>query len=160
MSSQDGDAGESLKRALAREPRVDRAPRSVEPLDGSVIELNALLGHGTHYEGKLYFEGQIRLEGNFKGSIRGDGVLVIAESAEVEAEIEVSSCILVGGTLRGNVRATESIELHVPSVVTGDLHAPNVFIDRGVQFEGNCKMAPLDALGSENPDEDGGRDHG
>ena len=25
----------------------------------------------------------------------------------------------------------------------GTLHAPAVFIDRGVQFEGSCTMAPL-----------------
>jgi cytoskeletal protein CcmA (bactofilin family) len=112
--------------------------------DGVLIELNALLGRGTHYTGKLYFEGQIRLEGRFEGSIRGDGVLVIAEGAEVDADVEVATCILVGGTLRGNVRASEAIELHVPSVVIGDLHAPNVFIDRGVQFQGSCRMAPLE----------------
>ena len=28
-------------------------------------------------------------------------------------------------------------------IVFGDLHAPNVFIDRGVQFEGRCTMAPI-----------------
>ena len=160
MCPHDGEGRESAEAAEAREPRFDGAVRSVDPFQGTVIELNALLGRGTHYEGKLYFEGQIRLEGKFKGSIRGDGVLVIAETAEVDADVEVSSCIVVGGTLRGNVRASESIELHVPSVVTGDLHAPNVFIDRGVQFEGSCKMAPLDDLGSEHPVEDGARDHG
>ena len=28
--------------------------------------------------------------------------------------------------------------------MTGALHAPAIFIDRGVLFEGTCKMAPLD----------------
>ncbi|MBM4360721.1 MAG: polymer-forming cytoskeletal protein [Deltaproteobacteria bacterium] len=128
--------------------------------DSVLVELNALLGRGSHYQGKLYFEGQVRLEGRFEGSIRGDGILVIAEGAEVDADVEVATCILVGGTLRGNVRAAEAIELHVPSVVTGDLHAPNVFIDRGVQFQGSCRMAPLDEppsapLPSADPSSDG-----
>jgi cytoskeletal protein CcmA (bactofilin family) len=26
-------------------------------------EITALLGHGTHFEGKLYFEGRVRIDG-------------------------------------------------------------------------------------------------
>ncbi len=122
----------------------------------ALVELNALLGRGTRYSGKLYFVGRIRLEGRFEGEIRcaeapEDGVLVIGEGAELDADIEVGVCIVTGGTVRANIRARHAIELHAPAAVFGDLHAPNVFIDRGVQFEGNCKMAPLDA-----PDPDPG----
>ncbi|MBW2454232.1 MAG: polymer-forming cytoskeletal protein [Deltaproteobacteria bacterium] len=113
-----------------------------------MVELNALLGRGTRYEGKLYFEGRMRIEGSFTGEIRGDDVLVIGEGAEIEADIEVGVCIVTGGTVRGSLRARDAIELHAPGVVFGDLHAPNVFIDRGAQFEGSCKMAALDATPS------------
>lgn len=121
------------------------APRAAGQ-DGALVELHALLGRGTRYQGKLFFEGRVRIEGRFEGEIRGEDVLVIGEGAEVDADVEVGTCIVVGGTLRGNVRARDAIELHVPAIVIGDLHAPNVFIDRGVQFEGNCRMAPLDTL--------------
>jgi len=122
--------------------RSEAGPARQAPL----VELHALLGRGTRYTGKLAFDGRIRIEGRFEGEIRGDGVLVIGEGADVDADIEVGTCIIVGGTVRGGVRAREAIELHVPAIVTGDLHAPNVFIDRGVQFEGNCRMAPLDGM--------------
>jgi cytoskeletal protein CcmA (bactofilin family) len=124
-------------------PSHDTAARS-SAQDGSLVELAALLGRGTRYHGKLSFEGRIRIEGRFEGEIRGDDVLVIGEGAEIDADIEVGVCIVVGGTVRANIRARNAIELHVPAVVSGDLHAPNVFIDRGVQFEGKCRMAPLD----------------
>jgi cytoskeletal protein CcmA (bactofilin family) len=42
------------------------------------------------------------------------------------------------------VRARRSIELYVPAKVTGTLHAPEVFMDKGVQFSGSCTMAPID----------------
>src|SRR5258706_15151001 len=105
-------------------------------LDGKLFELAALLGRRSGYRGKLSFEGRIRIEGRFEGEIRGDDVLVIGEGAEVDADIEVGTCVVVGGVVRGNIRARDAIELHAPAVVTGDLHAPNVFIDRGVQFAG------------------------
>lgn len=108
-----------------------------------VVELNALLGRGTHYDGNLAFEGRVRIEGRFTGRIRGD-VLIVGEGAEIEGDIEVGTCIVTGGHVEAQIRAREGIELHAPATVRGDLHAPNVFIDRGVQFEGGCKMAPLE----------------
>jgi len=113
--------------------------------DALLVELNALLGRGTRYEGKLHFEGRVRIEGHFEGEIRGQDVLVIGQGADVTAEIDVGACIVTGGRVEANIRARDAIELHVPAIVCGDLHAPNIFIDRGVQFEGKCRMAPLDA---------------
>src|SRR6185437_16673035 len=107
-------------------------------------EINALLGRGTHFEGKLYFEGRVRIDGGFKGEISGDDVLVIGEGAVVSGEVHVATCIVTGGEVEANIRARDAIELYAPSKVTGALHAPAIFIDRGVKFEGCCKMAPLD----------------
>ena len=107
-------------------------------------EINALLGRGTHFEGKLFFEGRVRIDGSFKGEIRGDDVLVIGEGAVVSGEVHVATCIVTGGEVEANIRARDAIELYAPSIVHGALHAPAIFIDRGVKFEGSCKMAPLD----------------
>lgn len=108
------------------------------------VEIIALLGRGTRFEGKLFFEGQVRIDGEFRGEIRGDDVLVIGEGALVTGEVHVGTCIVTGGEVEATVRARDAIELYSPSKVTGSLHAPAVFLDRGVKFEGTCKMAPLD----------------
>ena len=107
-------------------------------------EITALLGRGTHFEGKLYFEGRVRIDGSFQGTIRSPDVLVIGEGAEVEAEIDVSTVIIKGGTVSANIRAADTIELYVPAKVSGTLHSPEIFMDKGVQFSGECRMAPLD----------------
>lgn len=106
-------------------------------------EITALLGKGTRFEGKLHFEGRVRIDGFFKGEIRSNDVLVIGEGAEVEAEIDVATVIVKGGVVRANVRARDSVELYVPAIVSGTLHSPEVFMDKGVQFSGTCTMAPL-----------------
>ncbi len=106
-------------------------------------EITALLGHGTRFEGKLLFEGRVRIDGYFRGEIRSEDVLIIGEGADVEAEIEVATVIIKGGSVTGNVRAKSSIELYVPARVSGDLHSPEIFMDRGVHFSGNCTMAPV-----------------
>jgi cytoskeletal protein CcmA (bactofilin family) len=110
-------------------------------------EITALLGRGTRFEGKLLFDGRIRIDGVFKGVIRSDDTLVIGEGAEVDAEVDVANVIIRGGVVRGTIRARSSIELYVPAHVTASLHAPSVFIDKGVHFEGTCKMAELEDPG-------------
>jgi cytoskeletal protein CcmA (bactofilin family) len=107
-------------------------------------EITALLGRGTHFEGKLHFEGRVRIDGSFKGEISSSDVLIIGDGAEVDAEIEAGVVIIKGGSVQGRVRAVEGIELYVPARVNGTLHAPEIFMDKGVQFSGNCTIAPLD----------------
>ena len=77
-------------------------------------EITALLGRGTEFEGKLHFDGCVRIDGRFKGDIRGDDVLIIGEGADVEGTIEVGTCIVTGGEVRADVRARDSIELFPP----------------------------------------------
>ncbi len=109
------------------------------------IEITALLGRGTEFEGKLHFEGRVRIDGVFKGEIRSDDTLVIGEGAEVHAEIDVATVIVRGGVVHGNIRAASSIEVHAPGKIVGNLHSPSLFIDRGVEFQGSCRMDPVDA---------------
>ncbi len=110
-------------------------------------EITALLGRGTQFEGKLQFEGRVRIDGVFKGEIRSDDTLIIGDGAEVHAEIDVATVILRGGVIHGNVRAKSSIEIHAPGKLVGNIHSPSVFIDRGVEFQGSCRMDAVDANG-------------
>jgi cytoskeletal protein CcmA (bactofilin family) len=110
----------------------------------SQSEITALLGRGTTFEGKLTFEGTVRIDGHFKGAIASDHTLIIGDGASVEAEIDVATVIVRGGTVRGNIRAKTSLEAHAPGKIVGNIQSPSLFIDRGVEFEGTCKMAPVE----------------
>jgi len=114
-------------------------------MDQSGTEITALLGRGTRFEGKLHFEGRVRVDGQFKGEIKSDDTLVIGDGAEVTAEIECATVIVRGGVVNGNIRAKTALEIHAPAKVVGNIHSPSIFIDRGVEFQGNCRMDALDA---------------
>jgi cytoskeletal protein CcmA (bactofilin family) len=102
-------------------------------------EITTLLGRGATFEGKLTFEGTVRIDGRFKGEVFTDDVLVIGEGAHVEAELDVGE-VIVTGTVVGNIKAKRSIEIHAPGRVKGDLHTPSLQIDKGVVFEGRSFM--------------------
>lgn len=103
-----------------------------------------LLGGSSRFEGKLAFDSPLRIDGIFRGLIQSDSVLVIGEGAEVEGQIAVATVIVRGGTLRGRVVAREAIEVYAPAKIIGDLHSPSVFLDKGVGFQGNCRMDAVD----------------
>src|ERR1700689_995078 len=102
-------------------------------------EITTLLGRGAAFEGKLTFEGTVRIDGRFKGEVFSADVLVIGEGAQVEAQIDVGE-VIIQGTVVGNITAKRSIEIHAPGRVKGDLHTPTLQIDKGVLLEGRSFM--------------------
>ena len=106
-------------------------------------ELTPLLGQGTSFRGALIFDGRIRIDGAFEGTIRSDDMLVIGEGAEITAEIDVGTVVMLGGVVRGDIRARAAIELFVPATVVGNLWSPSIVIEKGVRVEGACRMAPV-----------------
>jgi cytoskeletal protein CcmA (bactofilin family) len=105
-------------------------------------DIHTLLGKGSEFEGKLTFEGQVRIDGKFSGQIFTKDTIVIGDGARVMAEINAGT-VIIHGTVEGNVRATQLIELKQPGRVKGNLEAPALSMDRGVIFEGSMKMENL-----------------
>jgi cytoskeletal protein CcmA (bactofilin family) len=108
-------------------------------------EITTLLGRGSRFEGKLHFEGRVRIDGVFSGEILSDDTLIIGDGANIDGDILAGTVIIRGGRVRANVRATRAIELYVPAEVSGNLRAPEVFIDKGVHFTGTCTMGAVGA---------------
>lgn len=102
-------------------------------------EVNAFLGGETSFDGKLSYTGAVRLDGRFKGEIHSEDLLIVGETAKIEADIHVGAA-LVQGEVVGNISAKEKVELHHPGRVTGDITTPALVIDDGAIFDGNCKM--------------------
>ena len=120
-------------------PLLNREDNNVVSRSG---ELNALLGKGSEFEGKLTFEGQVRIDGKFTGQIFTKDTLVIGDGAKVAAEISAGT-VVVNGAVEGNIRASQMIEIHQPGRIKGNLETPSLAMDRGVIFEGSCKMENL-----------------
>ncbi len=123
---------------LARNSRPPVAP--VESSGGEHGAVNALLGKGSSFEGKLVFEGTVHVNGEFKGEIRSDDTLVVGEGAHVEGEIRVGTAIVTGEVV-GTIQATEVVELRAPAKVKGTIVTPALVVERGVLLDGITRMA-------------------
>ncbi len=102
-------------------------------------DLNAFLGKGCEYDGKLTFEGSVRIDGKFSGEIFSNDILLIGEGALVKAEIDVGT-IIVSGTVEGNISAKKMVELKAPALVRGTISTPALMMEQGVVLDGAVKM--------------------
>jgi cytoskeletal protein CcmA (bactofilin family) len=99
---------------------------------------------GTHIEGTLELDGEVKLEGQIKGKVTGTGVVTVGEHANLQADV-FAPVVIVHGVVRGEMHATDRLELHRTAKVKGSIRAARVRIDEGAIFEGECRMAPKEA---------------
>ena len=104
-------------------------------------EINAFLGAGTSYNGKLHFHGAVRIDGNFQGEVESDGTLVIGQEAVVQGNIRVGQLVL-SGRVEGDVRAAERVVLHKTAVLHGTVRSPRLVMEDGAVLEGTVTMIP------------------
>jgi cytoskeletal protein CcmA (bactofilin family) len=118
--------------------------------------VTGFLGSQTEFAGKLSFSGVVHLDGTFQGEIISRGTLVVGSESVVHAEIH-SNVLKIAGEVRGDLTATERIELYPPAKVYGNIRTPSLVVEEGVIFEGTCSMssvqADIPALASSTVDE-------
>jgi cytoskeletal protein CcmA (bactofilin family) len=102
-------------------------------------DLNGFLDRGAEITGELRFKDLMRIDGKFKGKIISSNTLVIGETGEIDAEIEVGT-LSISGRVEGVLKASEKIEIHSKGKVYGTLIAPRLVIEEGAVFQGKCEM--------------------
>jgi len=121
------------------------APREVKMFERDKAQpqetagTSAFLGKGSRINGKLAFEGAVRIEGQVEGEIAAEDTLTIGESAVVKAKINGTS-VIVHGQVTGDVNARSVLELHATAKVLGNISAPRLVVHEGAIFEGQCSM--------------------
>ncbi len=106
---------------------------------GSIERITTTLGKETDFNGVMRFRDSLKIDGSFSGEIVSSGFLYIEQGATITANIRVGS-VVVGGTVRGNIEATEKLEMLSTGKVYGNIRTGKLKIADGVVFEGKCEM--------------------
>jgi cytoskeletal protein CcmA (bactofilin family) len=125
--------------------KKNRKPGEMPPLD---IDIDAFIGEGTYFEGKLTFRGVVRIDGEVKGELKCDGTLIVGEAGVVNATISTRDAV-IRGKVSGDVRADGRLELKHPCSITGNITAPVLVVDEGVSING--KVVTGNALQGDVP---------
>jgi cytoskeletal protein CcmA (bactofilin family) len=99
-----------------------------------------VFGSTVFMDGFLKFKETLCLQGKFKGTIEATGALIIDKGASVEADHVSVSSLTIHGSVSGQVRAVDKVDMLSGSQVRGDVSAARLRIADGVLFEGQCSM--------------------
>jgi len=105
----------------------------------TAMKISGFIDKDTEIIGDIKFKENFRIDGIFKGKILSGGGLIIGETGEVEADIEVIS-IAINGRVKGSIKAKERIEIFSKGRVIGSVASPKLLIEDGAFFQGSCQM--------------------
>ena len=110
------------------------------PTEKPCNTIDTLIGAKTDLKGDIVFTGGLRVDGKVRGNItaKGDGnsTLVLSEHAMVTGNVTVPH-IITNGTIKGNVRAAERIELQPKAEISGDVYYKVIEMSLGAMINGN-----------------------
>jgi cytoskeletal protein CcmA (bactofilin family) len=105
-----------------------------------VEDTKAFLGKGAEFIGKLIFKGNVRIDGDFRGEIYGQGSVDVGQGALVQANMVVHS-VYVGGEVHGSIEVKEKINIHSTGKLFGDVRTPVFIMEEGALFDGRSHMS-------------------
>ena len=96
--------------------------------------------------GDIETDGTLRIDGRLEGSVRRGGIVILGVGASVKGSVSANE-VVVGGTVEGDIRAVQRVELQPTAVVTGDIEAGTILIQEGGALRGRLFVRPVDAQG-------------
>ncbi|MDG1819417.1 MAG: polymer-forming cytoskeletal protein [Porticoccaceae bacterium] len=98
-----------------------------------------LIAAGTKLTGDISFTGNLEIEGEVVGNVSAEGDksrVRVLESGSVQGNIDVAT-IIVNGHVKGDLYASELVELAAKAVVEGNLNYNLIGIEKGAEVVGS-----------------------
>ena len=105
----------------------------------------ATIGKGLVIKGEISGSESLFIDGKVDGTINLPGNRVtVGRNGQVAANI-VSREVVVRGKVRGNITATDRVDIRTEGALTGDVTAARISIEDGAFFKGGIDIRKPDA---------------
>ena len=101
------------------------------------ISINTIIGKGSAISGNMKVNGFIRIDGDIDGSLETDGNVIVGENARIRGDLTAKS-VIIGGIIKGNIKANESVKILADAAVIGDVISRKVQVDGSAIIHGHC----------------------
>jgi cytoskeletal protein CcmA (bactofilin family) len=113
---------------------------AMRPLGATGDRATARLGSSLHVKGEITGSEDLLIDGSVEGLIQLDErKLTVGATAKVTADI-IAREVVVYGTVKGNLRAKDRIEIKKDGSVNGDLTTARIMIEDGAYFKGSIEI--------------------
>ena len=107
-------------------------------LSKNADKLESFVGSNARIKGEMTVEGTLRLDGTIEGGLNADCV-ILSEKAMVKGDIAAQK-IVIAGTVEGNLRAQELVEIQSKGKVLGGVFTPKLSVIEGGELNGKIEM--------------------
>jgi len=118
---------------------MQSSSQKVNIFDLDEEDFDTVLATDIDFSGNVDLKKPLMIKGFFTGNINSESALSIEEGAVVKADVRADS-LVVKGSLEGDVVAETVVRIYPTGKLSGDVTAPEVILDSGCYFTGNCKM--------------------
>ena len=94
---------------------------------------------GTTYRGDMRYEGRVRIDGTFIGSLYSDEDLELGEEGRIEGDVDVAGA-MIAGQVHGTLRVREHLRLMPSASINGKLDAGIVELLPGASLRGEVRI--------------------
>jgi cytoskeletal protein CcmA (bactofilin family) len=113
---------------------------ALRPLAANSDRAIARLGTSLHVKGEITGNEDLLIDGSVEGLIQLDErKLTVGTTAKITADV-IAREVVVYGTVKGNVRAKDKIEIKKDGSVNGDLTTARIMIEDGAYFKGSIEI--------------------
>jgi cytoskeletal protein CcmA (bactofilin family) len=109
-----------------------------------------VIGADAKFKGELSFQGSVKIDGSFEGSIQTPGTVYVSQTGKVKAEVQAGN-VSVDGNVEGNLNSEGSVQLNASCKLRGDLKAAKLTVKEGATWSGRCEVGPGAGKGVSNP---------
>lgn len=139
-----GEPGAPSVTANERDPAAKGIGRSENQTDGDAPSSRekavATIGKSIVFKGELTGNEDLEVNGTVQGDVKlPDNTLTVGQTGLVQATVAAKSVLIIG-KVKGDVTATERIEIEASGVVDGDLRAPRLLVQEGAVMNGTVEM--------------------
>lgn len=137
-------SGSSTPSAVPEPARPTPPPAAFEPASRTPIANStsdqATIGKGLFVKGEITGSESLFIDGKVEGSINLPGNRVtVGRNGQVAASISARE-IVVLGKVRGNVHASDRVDIRAEGALTGDVSSARISIEDGAFFKGGIDI--------------------
>ncbi|MBI2816355.1 MAG: polymer-forming cytoskeletal protein [Acidobacteria bacterium] len=135
-------AGNRPEEPYVAAPGSEAKPPDMKP-DPNRERVNnskAHIGRSVHIKGELSGSEDLQIDGTVEGSIElRDHHIMIGSTGKVQANINAKK-VVIFGSVKGNIRAADAVEIRRTGSLMGDLIVAGVSIEEGAYFKGSIDI--------------------
>ena len=125
------------------------APAAEPARPAAVTGEQATIGKGLFIKGEITGSESLYIDGKIEGTINLPGNrLTIGKNGQVNASVNARE-IVVLGKVKGNVSATDRVDIRAEGSLTGDVSAARISIEDGAFFKGGIDIKKGDGKPTE-----------